>query len=247
MSTRAPPDQQTKLIEAAAAADVAWVLPNEWGYDKAHPGLYQDIPLGKAHAGYTSLIEKLGKSSWIGVTCGFWYEWSLGGGPYCYGFDIPNRTVTFFDDGNTRVNTSTWPQVGRAVARLLNLKILPEDEEDRGACLERWRNRSVYVSSFNVSQREMLESVMRVTGTKVEEWKIGYEPSMERYQVGVEAMRKGNLWGFAQLMYTRVFYQDGSGEFEASRGLLNEVLGLPKEEMDDFTKVAVERSKEPII
>ena len=195
-------------------------------------------------------MEELGTSSWIGVTCGFWYEWSLGGGPYCYGFDIPGRAVTFFDDGNTRVNTSTWPQVGRAVARLLSLKILPDDDEDDNdgsACLSRYRNQNVYVSSFNVSQREMLESVMRVTGTAVGDWKIGYENSVERYQAGVEEMRKGNLRGFAQLMYTRVFYQDGSGEFEASRGLLNEVLGLPREDIDDFTKIAVQRAKEPII
>ena len=174
MGARAPPEQQTKLIEAAAAANVPWVLPNEWGYDKTHPGLFDDIPLGAKHTAYTAQVEKLGKSAWIGVTCGFWYEWSLGGGPYCYGFDIPNRAVTFFDDGNTRVNTSTWPQCGRAVANLLSLKILPDDDDDDddadngSACfLSRYRNQSVYISSFNVSQREMLDSVMRVTGTTV--------------------------------------------------------------------------------
>lgn len=195
-------------------------------------------------------MEKLGKSSWIGVTCGFWYEWSLGGGPYCYGFDIPKREVTFFDDGKTRVNTSTWSQVGRAVAGLLGLKVLPEgegDDDDGGACLARYRDRNVYVSSFDVCQRDMWESVMRVTGTGVEEWKIGYESSVERYRRGVEEMRKGEMRGFAQLMYTRVFFQDGSGEFEKSRGLLNEVLGLPEEDMDEFTRIAVERSKSPII
>ena len=69
---------------------------------------------------------------------------------------------------------------------------------------------------------------------------------MQRYKVGVEEMQKGNFLGFAQLMYTRVFYQDGSGEFETSRGLLNEVLGLPREDMDEFTKIAVQRAKEPI-
>ena len=190
-------------------------------------------------------MEQLGKSSWVGVTCGFWYEWSLGGGPYCYGFDIPNRNVTFFDDGNTRVNTSTWPQVGRAVASLLSLKIAPDDDDD-AACLSRYRNQNVYVSSFNVSQRDMFDSVMRVTGTAVGDWKIEHEDSVERYRVGVEKMREGNFWGFGQLMYTRVFYQDGSGEFEASRGLLNGVLGLPRENMDDFTKIAVQRAKEPL-
>ena len=31
MGARAPEDQQTKLIEAAAAANVSWVMPNEYG------------------------------------------------------------------------------------------------------------------------------------------------------------------------------------------------------------------------
>ena len=41
-------------------------------------------------------------------------------------------------------------------------------------------------------------------------------------------------------MYTRVFYPDGGGDFEASRGLQNDVLGLPKEDLDEFTKIAVQ-------
>ena len=69
MGIRAPPDQQTKLIEAAAEANVSWVLPNEYGYYSADPGLRKDIPLGEHHAKYREQIEKLGKSSWIAVTC----------------------------------------------------------------------------------------------------------------------------------------------------------------------------------
>ncbi len=41
-------------------------------------------------------------------------------------------------------------------------------------------------------------------------------------------------------MYARVFYPNGDGDFESSRGLANEVLGLPKEELDEATKGAVE-------
>jgi hypothetical protein len=69
----------------------------------------RDIFTGPPHKKVRDHIEKLGKSSWIGVACGFWYEYSLGGGPCRYGFDFKNRTVTFFDDGTTRLNTSTWP------------------------------------------------------------------------------------------------------------------------------------------
>jgi hypothetical protein len=45
------------------------------------------------------------------------------------------------------------------------------------------------------------------------------------------------------MMYTRVFFDNGSGDFETGRGTLNELLGLPKEDVDEATIVAVERSK----
>lgn len=240
MAVTAPPEQQAKLIEAAATASVPWVLPNEFGYDAVHPGLLKDIPVGAQHVKYLEQIEKLGKSSWIGVTCGFWYEFSLSGGPTCYGFDLPNRHVTFFDQGTTSINTSTWPQVGRGVANLLGLKVLPDDADDQSPCLSHYRNKFVYISSFKVSQKDMLDSLIRVTGTKLDDWKIDYESAEERYNAGVDRMKKGDRSGFVQMMYTRVFYKGGGGDFETSMGLQNGVLGLPKEDLDEYTKVALQ-------
>ena len=241
MGTRAPKEQQTRLIEAAAAADVRWVFPNEYGFDKVHPGLLDDVPIGEEHAEYTGLIERLGRSAWIGITCSFWYEYSLAAGPRTFGFDIPNRAVTFFDDGRTRINTSTLPQCARTVANLLALPVLPNDVRDNRPCLSHYRNRYVYVSSFNICQRDMLDSVARVTGTVAADWTVTHEPSPDRYRAGVEEMQGGNFLGFAQLMYTRLFYPNGGGEYETSRGLENRVLGLPEEDLDEFTKSAVER------
>lgn len=55
-------------------------------------------------------IVDLGKSSYIAVSTGFWYEWSLAI-PAGFGIDFANRAVTFFDEGRTKISTSTWPQV----------------------------------------------------------------------------------------------------------------------------------------
>ena len=123
----------------------------------------------------------------------------------------------------------------------MSLKVLPDDEHDQSPTLSQYKNQFVRISSFNVSQKDMLDSVMRVTNTTVSEWKISHEPSVERYKNGVEQMRKGNFIGFAQLMYTRVFYQDGSGDFETSKGLQNDILNLPKEDIDEWTKIALQR------
>ena len=172
---------------------------------------------------------------------GFWYEWSLAI-PAAYGIDLAKHDAVLFDEGENKISTSTWPQVGRAVASLLSLPIKAEgDDKDR--CLERYRNGHVYVNSFTVSQKDMLESALRVTGTKIEDWKITKEPSGERYKAGLEAMKGGDRMGFARQMYTRVFFPDDSGNFEKRKGTANELLGLPKEDIDEATKAAIERQK----
>ena len=168
----------------------------------------------------------------------------MAAGPHTYGFDLANRAVTFFDDGNTRINTSTLPQCGRGVANLLGLKVLPDDADDRSPCLSHYRNQFIFISSFRVSQRDILDSILRVSGTAASEWTITHEASADRHAAGVEELKRGNFLGFAQLMYSRVFYPDGSGDFESSKGLLNEVLGLPREDLDEYTGIAMGQARQ---
>lgn len=56
------------------------------------------------------LIEELGKSSYISVSTGYWYEWSLAMGP-AYGIDFRTHSAILFDEGDAKISTSTWPQV----------------------------------------------------------------------------------------------------------------------------------------
>ena len=237
-----PLEQEQKLFEAAATANVHWVIPNEWGGDGTNEQLGKDNMLGPKKAEARKYIERLGLS-WIGLACNFWYEYSLGSGSNTFGFSFKDRTATFIDDGNTRINTSTWPQCGRAIAALLNLKLLPEDENDKSPCVAQFRNKYCYISSFLVSQKDMFESVLRVTGTSADDWTVSYEEHEKRYKSGVELLQQGNRAGFARLLYTRMFYPNGDGNYEASKGLDNDLLGLPKEDLDEQTKVAIEHSK----
>ncbi|KAH8674459.1 CipA protein [Tricladium varicosporioides] len=240
MGVMAPPDQQSKLIEAAAIAGVPWVFPNEFGGTGANEQAGKDIMLGPMKQAVREQIEKLGKSSWIGIACNFWYEFSLAGGFYRYGFDMKKKTAIFFDDGLTKIFTSTWPQTGRAVAQLLALKVLPEDENDTTLCLSNYRNKFMQISSFKISQRDMLDSILRVTGDKESDWKITKRPVQEVYKEGTEMLKAGKRVGFGQLLYARYFYPD-MAEFIEGRDmdLDNEKLGLEKEDLDEFTKEAV--------
>ena len=80
MAVAAAPEQQTKLIEAAAAANVPWVLPNEWGVSGTNVQLAKDTLVGERLANYRAHIEQLGKSAWISIVCSAWYEYSLSTG-----------------------------------------------------------------------------------------------------------------------------------------------------------------------
>jgi hypothetical protein len=240
MAVGAPPDQQSKLIDAAASANVPWVIPNEFGCDGLHEQGGEDILLGPENKAFRDQVEKLGKSSWIGIACGLWYEFSLSGGPEMFGFDFKKQEVTFFDDGTTRVNASTWAQNGRSVAHLLALKVLPEDESDKSVCISHYRNNFVYVSSFTLSQRDMFESILRVKGESANDWTQTSVPVKEVYQQGVDELNSGNRVGFARLLYARTFYPDKYALYEETRGLDNDKLGLPSdEELDEFTKEAI--------
>jgi hypothetical protein len=71
------------------------------------------------------------------------------------------------------------------------------------------------------------------------------EPAEDRYSSGLKEISEGKRIGFAKMMYTRVFYADGCGDFESSKGTLNRLLDLPEENLDEATKVALSARKLP--
>lgn len=230
LNVTAPRDTQAKLIKAAAEAGVPWIMPNEFG-NRVSTGAIADI-FGSDMTHDRQLIEKLGVSSWIGFTTGFWYEHSVSS-PGFFGFKTKQREVVFFDEGTERLHTSTWPQVGRGVAALLSL---PVTSSDKSPSINDYKNTEIFISSFTVNQRDMFESLKRVTGTSDSDWTISSVSSKERFDEGKKRMMTGDREGFGQALYTRFFFP---GEFEKSGPLANELLGLPKEDLDEGSKAAL--------
>lgn len=236
LSLSAAPDTHNKIVRAAARAGVSYVMPNAYGIDFfGKEGLRADIPVGQAILERTSDVERQGLT-WIGLTVGFWYEYSLRNGEDLFGFDLKNRKLVLYDDGRTLIDTSTWPLCGQAVAALLSLKIFPHDENDTSVTLSQFFNKSVYISSFKISQLDMFESVKRVTDTRDEDWQLSHQLTKERYKEATKELEQGHQMAFYKAMYSRVFYPTGDGEFEAH----NSILKLPKEDLDAATKAALE-------
>jgi uncharacterized protein YbjT (DUF2867 family) len=231
LSVRAPQDLQSKIINLAVKSGVSYIMPNTYGYDPANENITAE-PLFAHYGNSRKLIQSLGASSVL-LCCGYWYEWSLALGEQWFGFDIKNRKVWLYDDGETKINVSTWDQCGRAIGALLDLP-----ESGAKPSLADWKNGVVYSSSWKLSQRDMLDSLHRVLGTTDKDWTIEHKSSVEAYNTAMTDLSV--MTNFAQAIYSRIFRPTGDGDFESTRGLANEVLGLPKEDLDKHTKIAVE-------
>ncbi|KAM0209347.1 hypothetical protein ACHAQD_011238 [Fusarium lateritium] len=231
LALTAPPDTHSKLVRAAGKAGVSYIVPNAYGVDfYGHPKFQDDIEALKYIHASVKEVEEVG-SNWLAITPNFWYEYSLGVGPFTYGFDFPNKKVTFYDEGKTRVNTTTWPQTGRALAALVNMKKLPQDENDESTTLAQFVKKPVYIKSFTLSQRELLDSVNKLLGQTDKDWTISCQPAAERFQEGLDELSKGVGTGFLKALYSRAFYSTRDGVFETH----NELLGLPEESLDEAT------------
>ncbi|KAM0548067.1 hypothetical protein ACHAPJ_010125 [Fusarium lateritium] len=235
LSLISPPGTHTKLVKAAAEAGVPYVVPNVHSvnfWDSS--ALRDDLPVGNNILANIVEVKEHGLVS-LAIFDGFWYEYSLSLGPHTFGIDLNNHTALFYDDGNKAINVSTWMQVGRSLAALASLKRLPEDEKDNSLTLARFHDRPVFVSSFKVSQADVLESVKKVTGTTNKDWLISYLPSEKGYKKGQKELERGNPLGFYKALYARVFYPSGDADFEPD----NKLLGLPEEDLDEATKRAL--------
>jgi NmrA-like family len=241
MAPTAPRDTHSKLVQAAAKAGIPYVMPNGYAGDIENIKLGEDTLLGPIAKANRDEIERLGMQ-WITVCCGFWYDYSLAGGDARFGFDFDKRSLTIYDDGNTKNSTSTLSQVGRAVAKVLSLKELPEDENDKSLTVSTFLNKGVYIKSFVVSQNDMFESVKRVTGTTDADWTVTHEDTKKRYEAGLAQVKVGNMAGFSKLLYARAFYPDDPSDLAAK--IQNELLELPDENLDEATKVGIDLVKE---
>lgn len=88
----------------------------------------------------------------------------------------------------------------------------------------------------------MLESALRVTNTKQDEWTISSIPARATFESGMKQIKEGDYSGFAKLN-ARYFVDDGVGDFEHNKGTMNSLLGLPQDDLDEATKVAWSRIK----
>lgn len=219
---------QEGLIRAAADAGVEYVLPAEFGSDPAAK-LVAQAGLIKEKRAPRRLIEDLDVSGYIAYINNPWYDFCLPMG--LLGINVKARTATLWDDGQTRVNTTTMRRAGEGVAALVSL---PDDE------LVRYRNAAFYVSSFHVNQREILASVQRATGTTDADWTITNRDTQPAIDDAGKAVAAGDRSRFMELFAALHFQKGLGGSYEAKLGHWKS-LGYKQESLDEATAEIVRK------
>jgi len=74
----------------------------------------------------------------------------------------------------------------------------------------------------------MFAAVLKATGDKESDWTVTHENAQERYGAGTKRMQAGDMRGFGQLLYTRMFYKESPGIMSKHAALENDLLQLPK-------------------
>ncbi|KAF5590853.1 hypothetical protein FPANT_5884 [Fusarium pseudoanthophilum] len=238
------PEVHHRIVRAAGKAGIRYIIPNIYAANVVieNQGSVDDFFPAAPPINLLKEIERVGVSSWILLVGGVWFDYSLPSGESFMGFDIDNRKVTLFDDGEAKINTSTLAQFGRAAAAIASLKEFPDNEDDRSPTIAQFRNKPVYLSSFYVNQKDILRSIQRVTNTTDADWEIKYESSADRIENGKAMGRSGNIMGLVQAYYSFIFSPEGQ-KLKTQNKLHNELLGLPEEDLDQVVKDCVERAE----
>jgi hypothetical protein len=229
---------QPDIIRVACQVKVPHILPCEFGSDTGNPALIDAIPIQQAKVDARKLVDDLGidnhgtrTSSWIGIVNNPWYDWSLPSG--FFGIDPKTRKALIFDNGDVKAYLSTVELAGKAAAKVLSLPLNANSKGQR--TLPSYANKFVFVRGLELSQRDILKSVQRVTNTTDADWEVSYIPVKEHIQDGANELENGNFLGIMKVLYGNTFVPGVGTDYRDAK-LDNKALGLDDlEDLDAIT------------
>jgi uncharacterized protein YbjT (DUF2867 family) len=221
-------DSQIPIIQAAAKSGVGWVVPSEFGPDPYAP-LVKESPIIASKKKYRDLAEELGLS-WISVVCNPYLDWSLENGSWS--IDIKGRNAKLVDGGFSKFNTTTVNQTAKGVTALLSL---PDAE------LTRYKNKPIFLSSVYISMREMLDSVIRATGTSESDWDIKAVSYEDDIKIAREEAAKGSIMAMIAEFYDMNTREGLGGDYQSKALKDMELLGLEQEDLDSVVRQVVQQ------
>lgn len=213
------------MIDAAIKAGIKRYIPADFGSNGENEAVLDLFPPLKGKRATVEYLKSKESATftWTSIITGLFVDMALKN--TFLGYDIANHKATIWNSGNERFSCSTTPNVARAVLQVLS-------QPDVTA------NRYIYTSSFEITQNEILASLEKVTGGKP--WGVEHVTSENQIKAGKEAMAKGDFIGTGKLALAASFGGIYGADFVAEGKLANEMLGVPKENLDHVLKGIVE-------
>ncbi|PYH40394.1 aromatic alcohol reductase [Aspergillus saccharolyticus JOP 1030-1] len=215
--------EQLKFIDAAITAGVKRFVPSEYGLDNNTPAAQELSPVFKDKGLVQEYLRSKESSglTWTAIACGMWLGWSMRNN--FLGLDYPNRTITFTDEGTGKFSTTTLSNTALALNRIL---LNPSSTA----------NQIVFTSDFATSQKELVETIERLTG---EHWQRKSIQTTELIPQLKAAWAQGDAlagYGLINIGFTQGDY---SGHFEPARPVRNHELALPAKGLEEVVKEAL--------
>ncbi|KAK4959020.1 hypothetical protein LTR10_003819 [Elasticomyces elasticus] len=147
----APQEHQEKMLEAALEAKVPRFYPSEWGMDNADPKNQEMSPVFKSKAKMASYLQSKESAtfSWTAIATSIWLDWALDN--IFIGIDPFAHKIEYWQNGTHSPSMTTLAYAAQAVVASLKHP-------------EATRNKRVFVSPFEVSQRKIVEVLEELQG-----------------------------------------------------------------------------------
>lgn len=157
--------------------------------------------------------------TYCALITGPFFTWGIQTG--FLGYDLTKKTATIMDGGDLKISYTDIPHVALGVARAL--------EKDASGYL--------HISSFTVSQNEILTALEKEIGEKFE---VAHKTTEEYHEMSEQMMQSADPGTKMQGLFTRVvrivYGEDCKGNWGVGD---NAKLGVEELKLDDLVKTAV--------
>ncbi|KAI1123659.1 NmrA-like family protein [Nemania abortiva] len=210
--------QEGKFIEAAVKAGVKRFIPSEFGSNTHNPNTVSIFPMTAAKAkvvGDLRTKESRGLT-WTAICTNIFFDIGLTTG--FMGYDIKEHKAIIWDDGSHKFSATTRENVAKAVLGVLRNP-------------EITANQYVYVSSFEVSQNEVLSALENVQGVK---YAVTPTTTEKEIAEGKAALEKKDFMEAGRLLRAAVYNPGYGNNFANEAELWNDKIGVPREDLGEI-------------
>lgn len=136
-----------------------------------------------------------------------------------FGFDINSKVATLIDGGTAVFTTSTLSTIAKST-----LAMLEHADETK--------NQYVFISSFHISQKDILDVFEKIDGQK---WTVKHVTSEEIIAQGKKRLAEGDLMGATDLVGGGALSNQALGD-SRPWGLWDGMFGLQKEDLEQVVR-----------